>query len=98
MNIVRLLLSRRGGLEPTTVSGSPSPREAHAETCGVAHGGMQLGPNRGHSAHIALGARGSNPHEYRALGQVGQESNLQPAVLEPAAVRSAVFRDVHERA
>ena len=32
------------------------------------------------------------------LGQVGQESNLQPAVLEPAAVRSATFRDVHEGA
>ena len=31
-------------------------------------------------------------------GQVGQESNLQPAVLEPAAVRSAPFRDVHEGA
>ena len=30
------------------------------------------------------------------MGQVGQESNLQPAVLEPAAVRSATFRDVHE--
>jgi hypothetical protein len=32
------------------------------------------------------------------IGQVGQESNLQPAVLEPAAVRSATFRDVHEGA
>ena len=31
-------------------------------------------------------------------GQVGQESNLQPAVLEPAAVRSATFRDVHKGA
>jgi hypothetical protein len=27
---------------------------------------------------------------------VGQESNLQPAVLEPAAVRSATFTEVHE--
>jgi hypothetical protein len=31
-------------------------------------------------------------------GQVGQESNLQPAVLEPAAVRSGRFRGVHELA
>jgi hypothetical protein len=30
------------------------------------------------------------------MGQVGQESNLQPAVLEPAALRSAAFRDVHD--
>jgi hypothetical protein len=30
-------------------------------------------------------------------GQVGQESNLHPAVVEPAAVRSATFRDVHEQ-
>jgi len=32
------------------------------------------------------------------LGQVGQESKLQPAVVECAAVRSATFRDVHEPA
>jgi hypothetical protein len=32
----------------------------------------------------------------RFMGQVGQESNLQPAVLEPAAIRSAAFRGVHE--
>jgi hypothetical protein len=29
-------------------------------------------------------------------GQVGQESNLQPAVLEPAAVRTGTFTEVHE--
>jgi hypothetical protein len=29
---------------------------------------------------------------------VGQESTLHPAVVEPAAVRSATFRDVHEYA
>jgi hypothetical protein len=29
-----------------------------------------------------LRPRGSNPHEFRTRGQVGQESNLQPAVLE----------------
>jgi hypothetical protein len=34
----------------------------------------------------------------RFTGQVGQESNLQPAVLEHAAVRSATFKDVHEQA
>ena len=38
----------------------------------------------------------SDTHEFRTRGQVGQESNLQPAVLEPAAVRSATFRDVHD--
>ena len=31
-------------------------------------------------------------------GQVGQESNLQPAVLESAAVRSGTLREVHEAA
>ena len=29
-------------------------------------------------------------------GQMGQESNLHPAVVEPAALRSAAFREVHE--
>jgi len=32
------------------------------------------------------------------LGQVGQESYLHPAVVEPAAVRLAAFREVHEQA
>jgi len=35
-------------------------------------------------------------HKAGILGRVGQESNLHPAVVEPAAVRSATFRDVHE--
>jgi hypothetical protein len=57
-----------------------------------------LGSIRCHSAHIALGSRGINAYEFRILRQVGQESNSQPAVLEPAAVRTATFRDVHEPA
>jgi hypothetical protein len=59
-------------------------------------------------AMLALGSNGSKHVKWAAyhvaaarmisglVGQVGQESNLQPAVLEPAAVRSATFRDVHE--
>jgi hypothetical protein len=43
-----------------------------------------------------LRPRGSTPHEFKARGQVGQESHLHPAVVEPAALRSAAFRDVHE--
>jgi hypothetical protein len=39
--------------------------------------------NWGHLTYIGLGLRGSNLHEFRVLGQVGQESNLHPAVLEP---------------
>jgi hypothetical protein len=56
---------------------------------------MKLGSNwvRVHalcSAHEAAGLMNS------ALGgQVGLESNLHPAVVERAAVRSATFRDVH---
>ena len=41
----------------------------------------------------------SKPLHFRIPeGQVGQESHLHPAVLEPAALRSAAFRDVHEPA
>jgi hypothetical protein len=37
----------------------------------------------GGNAHIVCwDHKGSNPHEFRVYGQVGQESNLQPAVLE----------------
>jgi hypothetical protein len=32
------------------------------------------------------------------MGQVGQESNRRPAVVEPAALRSATFRDIREDA
>jgi len=42
---------------------------------------------------------GCNLHEFRILeGQVGLESHRHPAVVEPAAVGSAAFRDVHEHA
>jgi hypothetical protein len=41
----------------------------------------------------------SSPYQIKVSeGQVGQESHLQPAVLEPAAVGSATFRRVHEQA
>src|SRR5262249_44542192 len=70
----------------------------HSKICGDVLGDMKLGSMRGQSAHTVLGAQGSHPHEFRVSRQVGQESNRQPAVLEPAAVRSATFRDVHESA
>jgi transposase len=59
---------------------------------------------------LALGSNGSKQarraahHTAATLinsgfsGQVGQESNLQPAVLEPAAVRSGTFTEVHDGA
>jgi hypothetical protein len=37
-------------------------------------------------------------HKAGIQGQVGQESHRQPAVVEPAAVRSATFTEVHEAA
>ena len=40
----------------------------------------------------------SSPHKFRLLeGQVGQESNLQPAVLEFASFRPLLFVHVHRR-
>src|SRR5262249_6622389 len=38
--------------------------------------------NWGQSTHRVLEPQESNPHEFRCDWQVGQESNLQPAVLE----------------
>jgi hypothetical protein len=46
---------------------------------------LKSGSNRGQRTYIRLGLRGGNPHEFRVLRQVGQESNLHPAVLEHAA-------------
>jgi hypothetical protein len=57
---------------------------------------MKLRSNWGQRTHIEPGLQVSQSHEFRTEGQVGQESNLQPAVLEPAAVRSPTFRGVHE--
>jgi hypothetical protein len=38
-----------------------------------------------------LESQANKPHEFKLLGQVGQESNLQPAVLE---TQSGVSGDV----
>jgi hypothetical protein len=81
-----LLMSWRRRLEPA-VTGRPSPGGLHAEICGVAPGGMRLGSHKGQSTDITLEPQGSNPHEFRLLGQVGQQSNLHPAALEFAALR-----------
>ena len=43
----------------------------HADTCGVAPGGMKLGSKQLHHA----GVTSSNPHESRIPGQVGQEAH-----------------------
>jgi hypothetical protein len=52
-----------------------------------------------HNREAAFNGEAEKPLHFKVLeGQVGQESNLQPAVLEPAAVRSATFREVHEPA
>ena len=46
-----------------------------------------LGSKKGQIMHIVLGLQSSNPHEFRILGQMGQEWNLHPAVVEhPRAV------------
>jgi hypothetical protein len=45
-----------------------------------------------------LKLNGSSPHEIRLFeGQVGQESHLRPAVVAPAALRSATFREVQDQ-
>jgi hypothetical protein len=69
------------------VPGSLSPIELYSKTCGVALDGMQLGSNRGQHSRIAPRLDDGDPYEFSILGQVGQESNLQPAVLEHAALR-----------
>jgi hypothetical protein len=52
--------------------------------------------SRGHigvKAHtLGWSHRACNPHEFRILGRVGQESHRRPAVLEVAALRSVAFR------
>ena len=45
-----------------------------------------VGVKWGQRAHIGLRPRSSNAHEFRVSGQVGQESHLQPAVLETVAL------------
>ena len=52
----------------------------------------QIGVN----THIVLGYAAAAPMNSVFARQVGQESHLQPAVVEPAALRSGKFRDVHE--
>jgi len=43
--------------------------------------------------HIVLEPQASNPYKFRTRGQVGQESNLHPAVLETqSGVSSGVGR------
>ena len=44
----------------------------------------------GQFIHFMFGSRGSKPHEFRT-GQVGQESNRRPAVVEFAALHSVAF-------
>jgi hypothetical protein len=56
-------------LDPAAVTGRPSPSGPHANTCGVALGGMKLGLNRGQHAHIALEIQASNPFELKAQGR-----------------------------
>jgi hypothetical protein len=55
---------------------------------------LKSGSNRGQRTYIRLGLRGCNPYEFRVKRQVGQESNLQPAVLEHAARRPIQSRCV----
>ena len=59
--------------------------------------GMKLGSHRGTAHALCCDHEASYPHEFRAEGQVGQESHRRPAVVEPAALRSGTFRDVRER-
>ena len=42
----------------------------------------QVGGKYGSRHAHRVGVTGQQPHEFRPSGQVGQESNLQPAVLE----------------
>jgi len=57
---------------------------------------MKLGSNRGTAHALCCDHEASYPHEFRAEGQVGQESHRRPAVVEPAALRSGTFTEVHE--
>ena len=94
----RLLSTKGRRQEPTALPETRSPRGLHSQSCGVAVGGGQLRSGRGQRTPIALELRGSNPLKFGTREQVGQESNRRPAVLEPAAVRSAAFTEVHEGA
>src|SRR6478672_13596771 len=67
-------------LEPAAV-GSLLPRGRHLDTCDDVPGGMKLEPISSRNTYRA-DCTGQRPHEFTTRGQVGQESNLQPAVLE----------------
>ena len=72
----------------------PGESRPHSLICGDVPGGIQLGSYKGQRTYIGLRLRGAVPMNSGLMGQVGQESNLQPAVVEPAAVRSAAFSRV----
>jgi len=56
---------------------------------------LQLGASGVKRSKTGCSDEGCNPHEIKLFeGQVGQESNLQPAVLEPDAMRSVTFHYV----
>jgi hypothetical protein len=80
---------------------SPAVAVSNYRLC-VAHGAAddaRVGVKWGQSTQNSLHAMWlQHPRIQDFLGQVGQESNLQPAVLEPAAVASGMFKEVHEHA
>jgi hypothetical protein len=53
--------------------------------CGVASGGVTQGSDCGQRTDIVLKPQGSNPHEFKLTGQVGEESHRRPAVVKHAA-------------
>jgi hypothetical protein len=48
----------------------------------MAAGAFPLGSNGVNARKKSRAPCGCSPHEFRLLGQVGQESNRQPAVVE----------------
>jgi hypothetical protein len=87
----RLLATERRPLEPLRYQDVDHRLRPHCRwRC--SHWGQMRSKHAKWAAHqVAASTMNSGP-----IGQVGQESHLQPAVVEPAAVRSASFRNVHE--
>src|SRR5690348_4287503 len=70
-------------------------KSLHSRIGGIVLCDIQLGSIIGQTTNTTLRLRNLSPHEFRPQGQVGQESNRRPAVLEFASFRPPLSTHVH---
>jgi len=87
-NTAKLLMTGQGVWSLHCCTRRSITNEPRSKICGDDRGGMHWGQLRVNARALRESHKARNPHEFRLLGQVGQESNLQPAVLEKAASHS----------